>query len=208
MEIICVWDVAEGVVTGGATSKQVERRVSRRLAAPCAEQEQTLAILRDVVVSRVQDLPWEPDGVPGALKLGRQFVEEAPVLADGEAADVLEHKCSRFEFDDQAQEVPHQLVARVVERALPDHGEALAGRAADDNVDWRLYGLADPRTVDCGGITAENRALREVVGVCGGMDRIEFDRRYDVETGLFEAKAESTYASENVNRCRARQSCL
>ena len=43
--------------------------------------------------------------------------------------------------------------------------------------------------------------MGEVEGVRGGMDRIDFDSRRNIESCLLEPERESAYASEEVNDC-------
>ena len=50
-----------------------------------------------------------------------------------------------------------------------------------------------------GGIGTDRPAMGKVEGMRGSVNRIDFYRRDDVETGLFEPEAQSAYASENIN---------
>ncbi len=59
------------------------------------------------------------------------------MLAYGKSANVLKYEHGRFEFDHQAEEMFDELISRVVESALADHGKALAGRAPHNYVDRR-----------------------------------------------------------------------
>ena len=130
-------------------------------------------------------------------EFGHQFFEKRPVPADREALDVLEHEGPGPQFRHQAHEVAHQPVARVVQRAMADHGETLAGGAAEHAVDGpaadrgRSPDLGRRQVVDR---TRDHGGIGEVEMVNGAMNRIDIHGRDDVEPGLLEAEAQPARA--------------
>ena len=89
----------------------------------------------------------------------------------------------------------HKVVAWIVESALADHAEPLTWSAAENhiNVGFTDFGMrADVVAADIGNTPADRRAIREVVFMRGGVDRVVFDRRCDMESRLFESQRQTS----------------
>ena len=116
------------------------------------------------------------------------------MLADREALDVFEHEGPGLRFRHQAHEVTHQPVARVVQRAMADQGETLAGRTAEHAVDGpfadsgRVPDLGRRQVVDR---TRNHGGAGKIEMVNGAMNRIDIHGRNDIEPGLLEPEAQS-----------------
>ena len=120
--------------------------------------------------------------------------------ADREALHVLEYEGAGVELCDDADEFPDQAVARVVERAVADQREALAGRAAEHAVDRapvdprQAFAMSSP--VERLERMREGGRFREVEFVDGAMHRVDLDCRGHVEAGLLEAETQPARPGE------------
>ena len=121
--------------------------------------------------------------------------------SDREALHILEHKARGFEFADNANKFLYERVPRIVERAMPDQREPLARRSAEDDID---FSVSDPRTISnfvasqIDNRFRDHRATRKIERVRRAMNRIDFDRRDHIETGLFETQTEPAGPREKV----------
>ncbi len=70
----------------------------------------------------------------GLDELGQKFL----VPAYGQALDVLEDESASIQILNKADEVECEFVARIIEDALADKGEALAGGAAKHAIDFAI----------------------------------------------------------------------
>src|SRR5207249_4379282 len=90
--------------------------------------------------------------------------------------------------------------------AVPDQGEPLARRAAEDDVDpsvaeaGRLPKILSGQVAD---VSADGCAHREVELVDRGVDRVQFDSGHDLEPRLLEAQRQAARTGEHVNGRRA-----
>ena len=122
--------------------------------------------------------------------------------ADGQPLHVLEDECAGVQFRDEAHELADQPVARVVENAVADEGEALAGRAAEHAIDLApadagcFCNLCTGQALDRSG---NDSGQRKVELVDRAMHRVDLGRRGDVEAGLLEAEAKAAGAGEQVD---------
>jgi hypothetical protein len=87
----------------------------------------------------------------------------------------------------------NKMIARVVERTLPNKGKSLTGSTSDHNVEIAIANAGNsaqlfPRYIS--NTFAEGSALRKVELVRGTVDRVNVYSSHNVESGLFEAKAE------------------
>lgn len=173
------------------------------------EEDEPLAVLRHAVVRRVQHAPRAADPIARPVELLVQFIEKFAVVAEGEPLHVLEDEPSRIDFGDDADEIPHQGVPGIVEDALPDEREALAGGPAEDDVDGAAAdGGAESAPGDMGDGGRHDRAFGEVEGVDRAMHGIDLDGGLHVESGLFEAEAHSPGSGEQIDSNRsARHGC-
>ena len=110
----------------------------------------------------------------------------------------------KFITADEATAAPEQAHRRtpqdgIIQNALPYQGKSLAGWAAEQRVD-RL--VSDTRTAanftsgKCADVAANHGAVREIQLVPCGVNRIDFDSRDNIETGLFESERQATYTGE------------
>ena len=106
------------------------------------------------------------------------------MVADSQAFHVLEDEGPGLEFGDDANEIEDKAIARIVQDPLPDQGETLARRTAEDAINGTIsdpcgkpdFGTRQPfdRTRDDGG-------CREVEFVDGTMNGVNFDCRHNIK---------------------------
>ena len=203
---IGVRQVSERIAAGGTTRQSddiplVSCDSGRRFrvagdwyATARAKNEQAFARLRRAVVRGIEHLPGQAYRVSHVLEFGHQFFEKRSVLADRKALDVFEYKGPGLQFRHQAHEVTHQPVARVVQRAMADQGETLAGRAAEHAVDGPFADSGRVPYLGCRQVVDRTRnhgGIGKIEMVNGAMNRIDIHGRNDVEPGLFEPEAQS-----------------
>jgi len=92
-----------------------------------------------------------------------------------------------------------QRIARVIQNTLPYEGKSLARWAAKQHVDSSVSDARRAANFTSGeptDIAANYGAVREIQLVYCGVNRIDFNSRYNVKTSLFESKRQTTHASE------------
>ena len=141
LEAVGIRKIGNGIADGRFFRKRFWI-VGKFLSVSRREQEQTMPVLWNAVVGRVQNVVWKPDAISQLFKGLNQLVEKLDVLSDGKPLDILENAVLRPDFPDDAEELLDELIAGVVKIPLPDHREALARRSAEDDVD---IALADAR---------------------------------------------------------------
>jgi hypothetical protein len=98
--------------------------------------------------------------------------------------------------------VEHEGVPGVAEHALPYEGESLAGCAADYQVDRPPSDAgARPDLGSCESldVATDNGRIGNVVSVGGGVNRVDLNRRQDVEARLLNPKRQAAGAGEKVD---------
>jgi len=95
-----------------------------------------------------------------------------------------------------------ERISRIVENAVPDQGESLAGRTSDNHVDTALPCpgcQTDLFARNSPDVTTDDARVREIelVGRC--VNRIVLDRNSDIESSLLESKRQSTGPGEQVD---------
>jgi hypothetical protein len=116
--------------------------------------------------------------------------------------DVLEYKVRRFQLGDDANEITHQGIARIVQSAVSDEGESLTGCATDNDIDaappntGRPSYVASAKTLDA---TRYHGAIREVELVDRSVDGVDFDSSNHVEPSLFKPKAKPPSSRKQIN---------
>jgi hypothetical protein len=86
-------------------------------------------------MSGVENLPRQLHFISKAISLRYEFVEKLPVLAQRQTFHVLKYKVLSIELSNKPQKIADECIPRIVQDSLADHGEALAGRTAEDDVD-------------------------------------------------------------------------
>lgn len=167
-----------------------------------ADQEQPAPVLRNAEVGGVQHPVGQQHVVARFLKGFDQFAQKPLVRANRESRHVLEDAVVRLEFADQTDVVEHELVPGVVQRPLADQRKSLTGRAAEDDVD-RPIADARPAADGIAGQTDDAGANRGRVGkvelVNRAVNRIDLDRRRNVEARLLESERQTARAREQVD---------
>jgi len=96
----------------------------------------------------------------------------------------------------------NELVARIVERTLADERKTLARSASHYDIDVSLSDACQPTKLFAGRFhdaRANGGAIGEVELMHRAMNRVDIDRGYDIEAGLFEAETQSSRAGEEVD---------
>jgi hypothetical protein len=57
------------------------------------------------------------------------------MFAERQTLHVLENEVLSIELSNEPQKIADECIPRIVQDSLADHGEALAGRTAEDDVD-------------------------------------------------------------------------
>jgi hypothetical protein len=128
-------------------------------------------------------------------------MQEIRMLPDCDAFHVLKYEVIRIKLANQAHELLDERVSGVVKSTLADHGEPLAGCTAEHDID--LF-FADARRVSngCSGDVRDRPRDHSTVGkiecMYRGMDWINFDRRDNVKTGLFEPQRHAASARKQI----------
>jgi hypothetical protein len=86
-------------------------------------------------MSGVENLPRQLHFISKAISLRYEFVEKLPVLAQRQTFHVLKYKVLSIELSNKPQKIADECIPRIVQDPLADHGKALAGRAAEDDID-------------------------------------------------------------------------
>ena len=168
-----------------------DRVFGKALFLAGAHKEQALAVLGDAKVHGVEDLVVLLDFVALGLELYDDLGKKLLVLANGKAAYIFEDEILRLQLGNDPDEVVHETIAGIVQSALSDHAEPLAWGAPENHVDVGFPDLgmrADVVAVDVGYAAADCRAVREIVFMRSGMDRIVLDSGGNVESGLLESE--------------------
>lgn len=102
----------------------------------------------------------------------------------------------------EPDEFMHKPVPGIIQNAMPNHREALAGRTAKHDIDMvagpKPSRLADFFSGQPHNASREHPAFREIELVHCGVDWIDFHSGSHIETSLLEAKAEATRSAEKV----------
>lgn len=124
------------------------------------------------------------------------------MLTEGQAFDVLENEVRRPQFGHDAHEIAHETIARIVQRPLAYHREALAGSTAEHHVDSapaQSRSRTDLGARQFGNRLRKDRAIRKIELVDRTMDGIDFDGSNDVESSLLEAETKPTHPCKQVD---------
>ena len=119
-----------------------------------------------------------------------------------QAFDILEYEISRSEFPDQSNIVRHQLIARIVERSIPDEAEPLTWRTTDNGSN---LGSSDSRirpdvlSVNLGDVPTYRRTVREIEFVDSAVNRVVLDYCTNIEPCLLETEAKTACPSEQID---------
>ena len=124
--------------SASGAGRQIGRIGGRFSPLFCSEKEQAFPVLRDAVSDRVQNQPREAHLIAAGFELSDQLFEKLAVMSDRQALDIFENKIVRFEFRYDADVIPDQAVARIIEGPLADHGKPLARRSATDHVNLSI----------------------------------------------------------------------
>src|SRR2546427_13295730 len=95
-----------------------------------------------------------------------------------------------------------ERVARVVQNAMPDQRKPLARRASDHGVDRSAPDASSLPYVlarQLGHVLTDDRRIREIQLVGGGMNGVVFDCRRDIEARLLEAKRKAAGSGKEVD---------
>jgi hypothetical protein len=101
---------------------------------PSAQQNEALAVLRHTVVGCVEHAPGKPNAVTRPVEGSDEFIEKLLLVANSEAFDVLKNKRTSPQFLDNADELEHEFVARVIEYAMAHKRKSLTRRPAKNAV--------------------------------------------------------------------------
>jgi hypothetical protein len=121
-----------------------------------------------------------------------QFFQKEAMPAYGQALYIFEDKICRSELSHNADKFAHQVISRVVKRTLADHRKTLARRTTEYDIDSAISqaGPCSNRSPsEFGDRLREDCAKGEIEFMYCAMDRIDLDRSYNIEPGLFEAEA-------------------
>ena len=103
--------------------------------------------------------------------------EERGIIALQQTFDVLHHEEFWIEQFDVAEELPNQVVPRIILQSLSDIAEALAGRAPDHSIGTLATEKAPPDAgVDVSHVGFQGRDPGEVVAITRLEGRIDIDR--------------------------------
>ena len=160
------------------------------LPPPRAHKEKALAVLGDAEVDGVEDPVVLLDLVALRLELHDDLGKKLLVLANSQAAYIFEDEILWPQLGNDPDEVVHKAIARIVQSAFSDHAEPLAWGAPENHVNVGFPDLgmrANIVAVDVGYAAADCRAVREIVFMRRGVDRIVLNRGGKVETGLLKS---------------------
>jgi hypothetical protein len=154
---------------------------------------------------RIEHLPGKANVVTNPVCVSDKLFEEGAVRPESESLHILENEILRLELLHDPQELADQAIARVVQKALANQGEALTRRAAEHYMDGPgsnagrkpnfLPGQANHRPrQDC--------AMREVKLVDRAVDGVDLDRCRNIEPRLFEAQAHTSRSGKKVDSDR------
>src|ERR1700723_2001487 len=127
------------------------------------------------------------------------------MFSDGQTLHIFKYEVACIELGREAEGLREKTVARIVERAVTNHRESLARSSAEHRIDARVAeigGVANFSARYFRSVGANRRAARKIELVNGRMDRIDFDRGGDIETGLLESQRQSSGSCEEVDADR------
>src|SRR6185312_4230853 len=127
----------------------------------------------------VQNAPRQANFIAARLERFDYLFEKLPVSPDSKPFDVLENEVRGIEFADDPHKLFHERVPWIVQRSVTDQRKSLTRRTSEHYVD------APP--ADAGSSSnflarksndrsRENRTIRKIVLVNGGVNGIDFDR--------------------------------
>jgi hypothetical protein len=147
------------------------------------------------VFRRIQNRPGKSNSVPGTRELLYEFFQYPSMLPNRQALHIFEDKVGGFQLGYDAYEVSYKAIAWIVQRPMPDHGEALTGRATKHNIHTlTAYPCTTPDLVSgqTGNRPWQHGALREVVLVNCTMDRVDFNSGDNIETCLLKPQSQAS----------------
>jgi hypothetical protein len=100
----------------------------------------------------------------------------------------------------------NELVARIVESAFPYKRKSLTRSAAENDVYIAVSYRGTAAQLVAGRLRnalANGRGLREVEFMSGAMDRIDFDGRDYIESGLLETEAKPSRTGKKIDSDRS-----
>src|ERR1035438_212234 len=165
-------------------------------------------MLRNAIVGSIQDLPREFDPIANLREGFDYFIEEGAMFPHRKTLDVLEYKIGCLQFVYDADKLSNKRVAWIVECSVTNEGKSLARSATEDYIDPFASNSGDPAEILTGhgcNRTRNDCALGKIELVDRCVNRIDFDRRHDIESGLLEAKTQPASTSKQIDTNRSKQ---
>ena len=218
LELLVVRDVFKRVSAGGYrwnrggreqvrfVGRQYFRVLRKGVSNLGPKQEEAFPMLRHAVVPCVQYAPWLRDGISAFFELRDQQAQELAVLAHREPLDVFENEILGIKVQNKPNKLPDKLVSRVLQHALSDEREALAGGSAANDIHTTLsvrlvVALQDGMCIETDNRGGQRCGSREVEMVNCGMNGVQLHGRNHVESGLLEPERHAAGSGEKVCYC-------
>jgi hypothetical protein len=159
-------------------------------------------MLGNAELRRVQNLPREPCAVTPTAEFLYEFIQEATMLPDRQAFDVLENKIRSLQFGHDTDEFANQAIPLVIQCPVTDHGEPLARSAAKNDIHTpTAYSCSPPNLVpsETDHRSGQDGATRKIICVNSAVNGVDFHGSHDVEASLLEAQTKASSTRKQID---------